>query len=341
MKKLILILIIIFLSKYVYSNNLFDTSSYNIEFKSNNIEDDKIKEITKIKKQSLLSILKNILNNQDFIKVTIDLTEDLINTLIKNIIINDEKIINDNYYSIAKVNFNKKKIIEFLRLNKISYVEFHPENILLIIYEIDNINKNLFTKNNSHYQYFNNHLKNKNIFQIPNLDINDRFILIEDHIINKDYEKIDNFSKKYNSNENLIIISQTDNNNIYYELVLISNGSIAEKKIQYNINEIDLFFRELENETLDLWKNLNFIQNETLNLINCKVNYFNLMELKEIRNNLKKVSVINDLNVKTLSYKNIEYEIYYYGNLKLLFKIFNLYKIKINYNQNRCIISLI
>ena len=36
MKKLILILIIIFLSKYVYSNNLFETSAYNIEFKSRN-----------------------------------------------------------------------------------------------------------------------------------------------------------------------------------------------------------------------------------------------------------------------------------------------------------------
>ena len=96
----------------------------------------------------------------------------------------------------SKVNFNKKKIIEFLKINKISYVEYHPENFLLVIYEIDNINKNLFTKNNNHYKYFNNNFKNKNIFQIPNLDINDRFILIEDHIINRNYKKIDNFSKK-------------------------------------------------------------------------------------------------------------------------------------------------
>ena len=94
MKKLILILVIIFLSKYVYSNNLFDTPFYNIEFTSNNIEDDKIKEITKIKKQSLLSIFKKTLNNQDFLKVSKVLTKDLINTFIKNIIINDEKIIN-------------------------------------------------------------------------------------------------------------------------------------------------------------------------------------------------------------------------------------------------------
>jgi len=341
MKKLILILFVIFFCKNVYSNNLFNSSFYSIEFTSNNIEEDKIKEITKIKKKSLLSIFNNILINQDFIKISNNISEDLINTLIKNIYINDEKIINDKYFAIVKVNFNKKKIIEFLRLNKIPYVEYHPDNFLLIIYEINNINKNLFTKNNNHYNYFNNNFKKKNIFQIPNLDINDRFILLDDHILNRDYDKINSFSKKYNSNETLIVISQTNQNFVNYELILNSDGGIAEKKLKYNMNEIDLFFQELENETLNLWKNLNFIQNKKRNFINCKINYFNLIELKEIRKNLKKVSVINDLNIKALSYKDIEYEIYYYGNLKLLFKIFKLNNLKINYDKNKCVISLI
>ena len=341
MKKLILILFVIFFSKYVYSNNLFNSSFYSIEFTSNNIEEDKIKEITKIKKKSFLSILNNILINQDYIKISNNISEDLINTFIKNIYINDENIINNKYFAIVKINFNKKKIIEFLRLNKIPYVEYHPDNFLLIIYEINNINKNLFTKNNNHYNYFNNNLKNKNIFQIPNLDINDRFILLDDHILNRDYEKINNFSKKYNSNETLVVISQTNQNFVNYELILNSDGVIAEKKLKYKMNEIDIFFQELENETLNLWKNLNFIQNKKLNFINCKINYFNLIELKEIRKNLEKVSVIKDLNIKALSYKEIKYEIFYFGNLKLLFKIFRLNKLKINYDKNKCVISLI
>ena len=61
----------------------------------------------------------------------------------------------------------------------------------------------------------------------------------------------------------------------------------------------------------------------------------------EIRNNLNNISIINNLNIKKLSYKSISYEIYFYGNLKILFKIFELNKLKINYNDDKCTIKLI
>ena len=66
-----------------------------------------------------------------------------------------------------------------------------------------------------------------------------------------------------------------------------------------------------------------------------------MFELKEIRNNLNNISIIKKFKYKKLSYKSIEYEIYYYGNLKILFKIFELNKLKINYNEDKCTIKLI
>ncbi len=196
MKNIILVIILIFIQKNVYSNNLFDSKFYNIQFTSNNIDGDKIIEINKIKLQSIFSIFKNILNDEDYINLNNYLSEDLINTFIKNIVINDEKIINDKYFSNIKINFNKKKIIDFLRLKKISYVEYYPDKFLLIIYEIEEINNNFLTKNNNYYKYYKNNLKKNNFFKIPKLDINDRFILKENHIINGDTTKINNFSKK-------------------------------------------------------------------------------------------------------------------------------------------------
>ena len=184
MKNTILIIILIFIQKNVYANNLFDSTFYNIQFTSNNIEGDKIIEINKIKSQSILSIFKNILIDEDYIYLNNYLSEDLINTFIKNIVINDEKIINDKYFSNIKINFNKNKIIEFLRLKKFSYVEYHPDKFLLIIYEIEGINNNFLTKNNNYYKYFNDNLTKNNFFKIPKLDINDRCILKENHIIN-------------------------------------------------------------------------------------------------------------------------------------------------------------
>ena len=340
MKKIILVIILLFIQKNVYSENLFDTSLFNVEFTSSNIDNDKIELIKKIKYESVLSIFKKILNEEDYIKINDNLTDDIINTFVKNIVINDEKIINNKYFSKIKINFHKNKIVEFLRFNKLPYVEYHPDKFLLIIYEQKEIGNNLFTKNNNYYKYFISNLKDNNFFKIPNLDINDRFILKEEDILNKNLFKINKFSKKYNSSENLVVISKINKNKKNYELILYSDGFISEKQFQYNENEMKLFFEILQNETLNLWKKLNQIQNYNINILNCKIYYFNLLELKEIRKNLNNISAIKNLNIKNLEYKNIEYDIHYYGNIKILFKILELNKLKINYSENSCIIKL-
>ena len=341
MKIFILIFLLILFNKYAYSNNLFDTIFYDLEFTSKNIEDDKIQAINEIKIKSILSILKNTLIDNDYLEINKLLTDDLVNTFIKNIVINDEKIINNKYISKIRINFDKKKILEFFRINKIPYVEYHPSNILLIIYEINELNNNLFTKNNNHYKYFNANKENINLFKIPNLDINDRFILKEEDIIKRDLNKINKFTDKYNSIENIIVIAKNEKDKTTYNLMMNSNGNILEKKFILNKNEMDIFYNKLENETLNLWKQINEIQNENLNFLNCEISYFNMFELKEIRNNLNNISIINNLNIKKLSYKSISYEIYFYGNLKILFKIFELNKLKINYNEDKCNIKLI
>ncbi len=341
MKIFILILLLILFNKNVYSKNIFSTLFYNVEFTSENIEDDKIQAINKIKIKSISSILKNALTEQDYLDINQQLTDDLINTFIKNIIINDEKIINSKYISKIRVNFDKKKIINFFRLNKIPYVEYHPSNFLLIIYEINELNNNLFTKNNNYYKFFNENKENINLFKIPNLDINDRFILKEEDIIKRDLNKINKFSDKYNSIENIIVIAENQKDNTNYSIIMNSNGNILEKNLILKKNEMHLFYTNLENETLNLWKQINKIQNETLNFLYCEISYFNMIELKEIRKNLSNVSIINNLNIKKLSYKSISYEIYFYGNIEVLLKISELNKLKINYNEDKCTIKLI
>ena len=206
---------------------------------------------------------------------------------------------------------------------------------------MNEFNNNLFTKNNNYYKYFYANKENINLFKIPNLDINDRFTLKEEDIIKRDLDKINKFSDKYNSIENIIVIAKNDKEKTTYNLIMNSNGNILEKKFILNKNEMDLFYNKLENETLNLWKQINEIQNETLNFLYCEISYFNMIELKEIRKNLSNVSIINNLNIKKLSYKSISYEIYFYGNLKILFKIFELNKLKINYNEDKCTIKLI
>ena len=336
----LIIIILINLIKFAQAENLFESPFYTVEFISDRIEDTKIKKINEIKRKTITNILQKILDTEEFNKIDGYLTEDLINIFIKNIIINDEKIIIDKYKSNIKINFDKKKIISFFRENHIPYVEYFPKKILLIVYEIDGINNNLFTKNNNYYSFLNNNLDKYNIFQIPKLDINDRYILNKKHIIDKDIKKLINFSNKYDLNELLIVIANKNENNIQYDLFLYSDGEIFEKKLVLNQHDFQEFFDILNNETINIWKNLNQIQNKFLNSIQCKVNYFTIKELKEIKNKLNNVSIIKNLSIKTLSYKYIEYEINYYGNLKILFKIFKLNQLNIKHNENLCTIKL-
>lgn len=340
MKILILTIFIISFNKYCLAESLFQTSFHNVEFISKNIDDDKIKKINKIKKKSILSILKKTLLENDYNEISTNISNDRINTFIKNIIINEEKIINNKYISKIKINFDKKKIIDFYRSNNMPYVEYYPKKFLLIVYEKDPLYKNLFTKKNNYYKYFNNNFTDFNLFKIPNLDINDRYILKKNDISKRNFEKIKNFANKYHSDEVIIVVSEKNKKMKNYNLLLYSTGETSEKNIQLKNTKFDIFFKILENETLNLWKQMNSIQNETVNKINCKVSYFNLLELKEIKKKLINISSIQKLNIKSLSYKNIDYEINYYGDFKILFNLFKLNKLKISKYENSCIIGL-
>lgn len=341
MKKIFLIIIFNLLSANVYSYDLFETNFNNVEFVSNNIESVKINKINELKLKSFLNVLKKTIDQDSFDEIEISLTEDFINTFVKNIIINEEIIINDKYLSKIKINFDKKKIIEFFRKNSIPYVEYYPENILLIIYEKNKFNEYLLSKNNNFYSYFNKNLSTNSLFKIPKLDINDRYILNKQDIKKRNFNKVINFSQKYNLNEIIIVIADLNNEDINYNLIFLSKGQIFEKKIKYNKINFKEFYKTLESESINMWKKLNHIQNDTVSLISCNIDYFNILELKEIRKKLKKISIIKNLNIKSLSFKNIEYDIYYYGNFKIFTKILDMNKLKLKHLNNNCSISLI
>ena len=110
MKLLIFFIIILLLNKNIFAQNFFDTEFHEIKFVSQNIDEDKKEKITDIKYISINKIFKNILLDEDYKKIKKKINEDFINYLIKNIQIEDEKIVNNNYYSNLKLTLIKKKL---------------------------------------------------------------------------------------------------------------------------------------------------------------------------------------------------------------------------------------
>ena len=65
-----------------------------------------------------------------------------------------------------------------------------------------------------------------------------------------------------------------------------------------------------------------------------------MLELKEIRKNLDNISTIKNFDIMSLSYQNVKYKIYYYGNQKILINLLKLNNLKIKDVENSCTIKL-
>ena len=332
---------LILLSFNLYGYNLFETDEYEIEFISNDILEEKTKRVEEIKIISLNNIFERILIKEDYNYRKKYLEKDLINSFIKNIIFNEEKIIDNYYFSKIKINFNKNKIISYLRNNNVAYVDYLPSSFLTLIYDGNNLDSSIFSKKNNYYEYLVLNKDYQSFFKLPNLDVNDRYILNYNDIINSNTENVRAFLNKYNS-LNLIFISSRQNNfEILYEIRYFYNNKFIEiDKFIMNKKDYELLFNKIKEVSLNEWKKYNSIQNEYLNYINCNINYFNLLELKTLREKLLNISIVNYINLKRISFNSNNYDIYFYGNKDILKNLLKINEINFEHSNNGCFIYL-
>ncbi|MBI04450.1 MAG: hypothetical protein CMI96_01375 [Pelagibacteraceae bacterium] len=330
----------ILFSNISYSNKLFETSSVNVKFINENIDDFKNKKIDEVKYLTLDLIFNKILLKKNYNNLKRNLDIDFANIFIKNIIINNEKIINNSYSADIKINYNKKLILDYLRLNKIPYVEEIPKNYLTIIYFKNDYNKHMLTKNNKYYEFLIN--KSYNFYFIPDLSINDRYLLDFKDIENLDVNKINNFKNKYNNIETIIFKIQ-ESNNIYeieYYLVNKKNLYLIEKT-RFDNHLSDNFFIKIQDNIIDKWKEFNLIQNEYLNYLTCKIHYLNLLELKKIKSIINSISLTHKIELIKMSYNVNTYNLEYYGNNDILVGLLNANRIRLKYENENCNIKLL
>ena len=239
-----IIILIIFFAQLLKANDLFESPFKKIEFQTNNIEDTKNYHINELKIFNLNQILKNILTNENYKKLRNRVDSQFADSLIKNIIIENEKILNDRYSANIKINFDKNLIIKLLRNKKLPYVEYLPDNFLTIILDERAIQQNLFNKDNKYYDYL---LKNEqeylSFYMIPNLDINDRFLINAKNVINKDLNSISKIFNKYNNNNLILIYSHFESNLYNIEINLINNNSfLFIENLKTNNLDYETFF---------------------------------------------------------------------------------------------------
>lgn len=343
MKIIFLILYLLLISKIVFSKNLFETDEYILKFESDNITFFKEKKINEIKIKSFKKILSNILTKKNYHKIEIDNIL-FVNKFILNFKINDENIINKNYYSKVKVNFNKNLIIDYLIDNKIEFIDRYPSKFLIIIYEENNIKNNLLSSENNFYKflnYTNNNLLKDN-FIIPDLDFNDRFIFDKNNFLNDNFAKNNRLNSKYQTEYQILLHSKKENN-FYNNVVFFyfENKKYLLFKYKIHLLNYDIFFTEILFSAIDQWKKLNQIDPNIVNTLNCKININNIYELGYVRRQLKNNKMIKTFNLKSIKLNENLYEIKYFGYLNIFKNTLYRNRLDLLFKNDSCFIKLI
>tara|TARA_Y100001970_G_scaffold294360_1_gene451470 strand:- start:771 stop:1796 length:1026 start_codon:yes stop_codon:yes gene_type:complete len=340
--KILYFIILTCVSLPAFANIKFESDVYELEFVSENINLTKEEKINQIKILTFNQIFSQLLTNEDFNKIKTD-DINFIDKFILNIKINNEKIVNKNYFSKVLVNYNKEIIFNYLIKNKYKYVDKKPDNFLMIIKEKNNLKNYLLSEENKFYKYLKNTKNLSEYFIIPNLDYNDRFLLHEYNFENFDnLEKNIQLNQKYNSH-NQILINSTKKNNYYINDIYLYDNSKKYFITRLKLKEMNFenFFQIVLFESINKWKEVNLVDTTIVSKLNCIIKINNIYELSYVRNLLNKNKIIKDIELNSIKLNQNSYTILYFGNKKILENSLESNRLKIFYTQNQCNIKLV
>jgi len=343
MRFIYIFLIIFIFSNNLLSNNLFDTEEYQIKFVSEDINLLKEKKINDIKIKSFKSIITKILTEQNLKKLDISNIE-FVNKFVLNFTINEEKIVNDTYFSKVKVNFNKNLIFDYLINNNLQFVDRIPKKFLIIIFEQKEFENYFLSNENTFYNYLNNSNNElfKKYFLIPDLDFNDRYIFNEYHLKNNIIKQHNLLNHKYQTEYQILINSYKKNNLFIYDLYLFfKNKKYYIGKIPYNNLNYEELFKHVLSKSINKWKELNLIDPTITNSIECNISINNIYELSHVRSLLKSNRIIKYINLKSIKLNYNLYTILFFGNLDVFKNSLKNNRLYLENLNNDCNIKLL
>ncbi len=321
----------LYISFLILALNLFFFSTTYVLAKSFQVNEIEISEPFKEKfnkndvidkgfKKSFFELLNSLVKSSDFEKIKkIQLNE--IKSMIESFTIKEEKFVDQTYFLKMGVNFDKRKIYNFLEKKNIFPSQIKHQKFLFLPILIDeNNNKIILYSDNPIYKKWNvDNSKNYLIeFLLPTEDLEDLNYINSkiDDIENYDFDEI---VKKYYL-ENFIISLFYKNNN---DIKILSKIYIKDKEIiinnlfqNYNLNEekeLFGFINELKTIYEDLWKEQNQINTSIKLPLMIRINNQNLKDSIKFENTISEIDLISYYSVKNFNKKHIYYEIIFNG----------------------------
>ena len=356
MKKIIKILlynffIIFFINLFIFSTNNTHANTYkieNIEISDEyNTNFNKEHVIDKAFQRAFKILISKITVSKDYKQIE-NQNLKLIKSFVESFSVVSEKFENNKYFGVFEIDFNKNKILSFLRNNNIFHSRMIEKKVLFIPIFIDLQQDSLLLfDENPFYKSWNNeeinHFLLKYILQNEDLDdyklIKERINFIE----NYDFKEI---ISKYELNDNYIIFIIFKDNENFKTFSKFNINSIQSnfkqefESFQFDDSkEIKKLIKTMKIRYDDEWKKINLINSSIKLNIQINLDSKNISLIKKIEKILYEIELIEKYNINYFDNETTSYLILSNSTPDKLIKEFEKFNIKVSSDNNIWILN--
>ncbi len=339
------IYLFIFSTKNVYANtykieNIEISDEYNTNFNKEYVIDKAFQRAFKI-------LISKITVSKDYKQIE-NQNLKLIKSFVESFSVVSEKFENNKYFGVFEIDFNKNKILSFLRNNNIFHSRMIEKKVLFVPIFIDLQQDSLLLfDENPFYKSWNNeeinHFLLKYILQNEDLDdyklIKERINFIE----NYDFKEI---ISKYELNENYIIFIIFKDNENFKTFSKFNINSIQSnfkqefKSFQFeDSKEIKKLIKTMKIRYDDEWKKINLINSSIKLNIQLNLDSKNISLIKKIEKILYEIELIEKYNINYFDNETTSYLILSNSTPDKLIKEFEKFNIKVSSDNNIWILN--
>ena len=294
-------------------NDIEISTPFEINFNKNEIIDKGFVE-------AFNELILSIVQSKDQIKLK-NTTINQIKGMIETFSIKEEKFIDETYYLILNVSFNKKYIFDLLESKNIFPSLPLKKNFLFVPVIVD-LNKNqvsMFSENKLYNTWNSNNKKYSLLnYILPTQDLED-FSLIKKNINNLETYDFKGIVDKYNLDDYIIMIVFKNKNKIRVFNKIFFNKQNNLKNLNFNeINfnneeEVNKFIDNLKLVYEDFWKSQNEINTSVKLSLSISINNSNNIKINKFEKILSDMDLIYNFYIYKFDNKNNFYKVIFNG----------------------------
>ena len=294
-------------------NDIEISTPFEINFNKNKIIDDGFLE-------AFNELILSIVQSKDHIKLK-NTPINQIKGMIETFSIKEEKFVNEIYYLIMNVSFNKQSVFDLLESKNVFPSLPIKKNFLFIPVFVDQ-NKNqvsMFSESKLYISWNKNNKKHSLLnYILPTQDLDD-FRSIKKNINNLETYDFKEIVNKYNIDDYIIMIVFKNNNKIRVFNKIYFNKkknlkNLNFEKVNFNSEEeIIKFINNIKIVYEDFWKSQNQINTSVKLSLNISIDNTNNIKISEFERILSDMDLVYEFNIYKFDNKNNFYNIIFNG----------------------------